>query len=111
MANPTATFETSLGSFTTELYLDKMPKTAGNFIELCKSGFYDGLHFHRVINSFMLQFGCPNSKDPSSPLHGSFEWDVTKASAAHWIEQARRLITSILVLQRTEKTFPASASP
>jgi len=57
MANPTATFETSLGSFTAELYVDKMPITASNFVKLAKSGFYDGLHFHRVIKDFMVQFG------------------------------------------------------
>ena len=71
MANPTATFETSEGSFTAELYLDNMPITAGNFIQLAKDGFYNGLHFHRVIPSFMLQFGCPHSKDPSSPRAGT----------------------------------------
>ena len=71
MANPTATFDTSLGSFTAEIYLDKMPITAGNFIKLAQSGFYDGLHFHRVIPSFMLQFGCPFSKDPNSPRAGT----------------------------------------
>jgi len=71
MANPTATFETTLGNFTVELFLDQMPITAGNFLELAKSGFYDGLHFHRVINNFMIQFGCPHSKDPSSPRAGT----------------------------------------
>ena len=71
MANPTATFQTSLGSFKAELYLDKMPGTAGNFIKLAKSGFYDGLHFHRVIPSFMVQFGCPHSRDPKSRLAGT----------------------------------------
>jgi cyclophilin family peptidyl-prolyl cis-trans isomerase len=71
MANPTATFETSLGTFTVELYLDKMPVTAGNFLQLAKSGFYDGLHFHRVIKNFMVQFGCPYSKDPKSPRAGT----------------------------------------
>lgn len=71
MANPTATFETSLGNFTVELYLDKMPVTAGNFLQLAKSGFYDGLHFHRVIKNFMVQFGCPHSKDPKSPRAGT----------------------------------------
>lgn len=71
MANPTATLETSLGTFTVELFVDKMPLTAGNFIKLAKSGFYDGLHFHRVINNFMLQFGCPHSKDPNSSRAGT----------------------------------------
>jgi cyclophilin family peptidyl-prolyl cis-trans isomerase len=71
MANPTATFETSLGSFTAEIYLDKMPVTAKNFLDLAKAGFYDGLHFHRVIKGFMIQFGCPNSKDPNSPRAGT----------------------------------------
>ncbi len=71
MSNPTATCETSLGSFTVELFTDQMPITAGNFVELAKSGFYDGLHFHRVIRGFMCQFGCPHSKDPSSPRAGT----------------------------------------
>jgi cyclophilin family peptidyl-prolyl cis-trans isomerase len=71
MTNPIATFETSLGNFTVELFLDQMPVTAGNFVKLAKSGFYDGLHFHRVIKNFMIQFGCPHSKDPSSPRAGT----------------------------------------
>ena len=71
MANPTATFETSLGSFTAEIYSDVMPITAGNFIRLAKEGFYNGLHFHRVIPNFMIQFGCPNSKDPQSRRAGT----------------------------------------
>jgi len=71
MANPTATFETSLGTFTAEIFQDQMPVTAGNFLKLAKSGFYDGLHFHRVINEFMIQFGCEFSKDPASPRAGT----------------------------------------
>ncbi len=71
MPNPTAVLETSLGTITVELYSDKMPLTAGNFLKLAKSGFYDGLHFHRVIDSFMLQFGCPHSRDPHSPSAGT----------------------------------------
>jgi cyclophilin family peptidyl-prolyl cis-trans isomerase len=80
MANPTATFETSMGTFSAEIYLDKMPTTSKNFLDLSKSGFYDGLHFHRVINNFMLQFGCPHSKDPKAanagtggPPHGTIQ--------------------------------------
>jgi cyclophilin family peptidyl-prolyl cis-trans isomerase len=80
MPNPTATFDTTLGSFTAEIYLDKMPITAKNFLDLAKSGFYNGLHFHRVIDEFMIQFGCPHSKDPNSsragtggPPHGTIQ--------------------------------------
>jgi len=71
MANPTATCETSLGTFKVELFTDKMPVTAGNFVKLAKEGFYNGLHFHRVINNFMVQFGCPHSRDPKSPRAGT----------------------------------------
>jgi cyclophilin family peptidyl-prolyl cis-trans isomerase len=71
MANPTATLDTSMGKIKVELFADKMPLTAGNFVKLAKSGFYDGLHFHRVIKNFMLQFGCPHSRDPQSPRAGT----------------------------------------
>ena len=83
MANPTATFETSLGSFSAEIYLDKMPKSAGNFIALAKQGFYDGLHFHRVINNFMIQFGCEFSKDPKSPSCGTGDSPLGKIEDEH----------------------------
>lgn len=71
MANPTATLQTSLGDIEIELFVDKMPITAGNFVKLAKEGFYNGLHFHRVINNFMIQFGCPHSRDPKSPRAGT----------------------------------------
>ena len=71
MANPTALCETSLGNFRIELFVDKMPLTANNFLNLARSGFYDGLHFHRVIKGFMAQFGCPHSRDPNSRRAGT----------------------------------------
>lgn len=55
-----------MGTFKVTLYADAMPITCGNFIDLAKSGFYDGIHFHRVIPGFMNQFGCPHAKDPTS---------------------------------------------
>mmetsp|Transcript_15835 Transcript_15835/g.53356 ORF Transcript_15835/g.53356 Transcript_15835/m.53356 type:complete len:215 (-) Transcript_15835:52-696(-) len=70
-ANPIARFKTSKGDFDVELFADKLPITAGNFADLAKTGFYDGLTFHRVIKSFMCQFGCPNSKDPNSSIAGT----------------------------------------
>ena len=48
-----ATFTTSLGTFKAELYAEQMPITVGNFADLANSGFYDGIHFHRVIPGFM----------------------------------------------------------
>ncbi len=71
MANPIAVFDTSEGTFKAEIFKAEMPITAANFIELANSGFYNGLHFHRVIPNFMLQFGCPHSKDPNSPRAGT----------------------------------------
>ena len=53
MPNPVATFETTMGTIKCEIYLDKMPITASNFIDLAKTGFYNGLHFHRVIPSVL----------------------------------------------------------
>lgn len=69
--NPTAVFETSMGTFKAEIYLDRVPLTASNFIDLAQSGFYNGIHFHRVIPAFMCQFGCPNAKDPKSNKAGT----------------------------------------
>ena len=63
--NPTALCETSAGSFTVELFVDQMPITASNWIDLAERGFYNGVHFHRVIPHFMAQFGCPNARDLS----------------------------------------------
>ena len=71
MGNPVAVFDTTKGTFKVEVFLDKMPVTAQNFIDLSNGGFYNGLHFHRVIPNFMIQFGCPHSSDPSSPRCGT----------------------------------------
>jgi len=71
VANPVARFKTSKGSFDVELFMDQLPITSSNFVDLAKSGYYDGLTFHRVIQGFMCQFGCPYSKDPTSPRAGT----------------------------------------
>lgn len=68
--NPRAVFKTSMGEIEVELFMDKAPITVSNFIDLAKSGFYNGLHFHRVIPNFMVQFGCPFSVDPDGKSVG-----------------------------------------
>lgn len=50
---------TNKGDINLCLFAQKTPKTVCNFLELSKSGYYDGLSFHRVINDFMIQGGCP----------------------------------------------------
>merc|ERR1711862_982677 len=52
-------------------YLDKCPITASNFIALAQEGYYNGIHFHRVIPNFMAQFGCPHAKDAGSSRAGT----------------------------------------
>jgi len=55
----TAVIETSMGKIKVELYESEAPVTVENFISLAKSGFYDGLTFHRVIKGFVIQGGDP----------------------------------------------------
>ncbi len=67
MGNRIARFETSKGTFDIELFEDKAPKTTGNFITLVEKGFYNGLIFHRVIDGFMIQGGCPKGNGTGGP--------------------------------------------
>lgn len=63
----TATFQTSKGTITIELFDDKVPKTVENFTKLAGEGFYNGLKFHRVIPDFMVQGGCPQGTGTGGP--------------------------------------------
>ena len=67
MANPTVTMKTNHGTIEAEMFADVAPKTAGNFIELAKKGFYDGVVFHRVIDGFMIQGGDPTGTGRGGP--------------------------------------------
>ncbi len=58
-ANPIATLETSKGNIKIELRADLAPKAVENFVTHSKSGYYNGLIFHRVIKDFMIQGGDP----------------------------------------------------
>lgn len=76
MKNPVVTFEmTDGGIIRAELYPQIAPNSVNNFISLIKKGFYDGLIFHRVINGFMIQGGCPDGNgmgDPGYSIKGEF---------------------------------------
>ena len=63
----TATIKTNRGDIRLKLHDDKAPKTVANFEKLAKDGFYDGLAFHRVIENFMIQTGCPKGTGTGGP--------------------------------------------
>lgn len=65
--NRTATFDTTEGSFSIELFEDKAPVTTKNFIDLVEKGFYNGVIFHRVIDGFMIQGGDPTGTGRGGP--------------------------------------------
>ena len=76
-----ATFETDRGPIRIQLEPEKAPLTVANFANLAKRGFYDGLNFHRVINDFMVQGGCPQGSGTGGPGY-RFE-DETKNGLGH----------------------------
>jgi peptidyl-prolyl cis-trans isomerase B (cyclophilin B) len=62
-----AEITTRKGVIRLELFVDRTPKTCGNFEKLAREGFYDGLTFHRVIADFMIQGGCPRGTGTCGP--------------------------------------------
>lgn len=62
------TLNTNKGAITIELFTDIMPITTANFLKLARSGFYDGVKFHRVIDGFMIQGGDPLTKDDTQKV-------------------------------------------
>jgi len=67
MSNKIAVFNTNMGEFKVELFNDKAPITTENFMKLVNKGFYNGLVFHRIIDGFMIQGGCPEGTGRGGP--------------------------------------------
>lgn len=75
--NEVATIKTSKGDIKVKLAGNDAPIHVGNFVELAQKGFYDNLKFHRYVPGFVIQGGCPNTRDHSgeevaanNPAHG-----------------------------------------
>ena len=62
-----AIIDTIKGKMEVEFYENDAPKTVQNFVDLSKSGFYNGLTFHRVIPDFVIQGGCPQGTGVGGP--------------------------------------------
>jgi peptidyl-prolyl cis-trans isomerase B (cyclophilin B) len=67
--HPIALIQTNRGEIKFELYQDVAPLTVLNFIDLARSGFYDGLTFHRVVPNFVVQGGCPRGDGWGGPAY------------------------------------------
>ena len=62
-----AEIKTNKGTMKVMFYEEDAPNTVANFVKLSKSGFYDGLTFHRVIPDFVIQGGCPRGDGTGGP--------------------------------------------
>ena len=97
MVNRIAVFETNLGNFSVELFEDETPITTENFIDLAEKGFYDGVIFHRGIDGFMIQGGCPNGTGMGGPgycIKGEF--------AANGVQNDLRHTRGVLSMARAQ---------
>ena len=87
MSNPIVTIEMENGDIMkAELYPEIAPNTVNNFISLIQKGYYDGLIFHRVINGFMIQGGCPDGTGMGGPgydIKGEFSQNGFKNDLKH----------------------------
>ena len=87
LANPIVTITMENGDvIKAELYPDIAPNTVNNFISLVKKGFYNGLNFHRIINGFMNQGGCPEGTGMGGPnysIKGEFSQNGFKNDLKH----------------------------
>ncbi len=82
MSNIQASLDTSKGQIRITLFAEQAPVTVANFVNLCRRGFYDGLKFHRVIDNFMIQGGCPlgtGTGDPGYKFEDEFVTDLRHA--------------------------------
>ncbi|KUG07577.1 peptidylprolyl isomerase [Solirubrum puertoriconensis] len=67
----TAEIHTNKGVMKVEFFEQDAPNTVKNFTDLAKQGFYDGLKFHRVIPNFVIQGGCPNTREGAKGAPGT----------------------------------------
>ena len=105
--NPIVLMETEKGPIEIELFMDKAPITAGNFIDLVERKFYNGLTFHRIIAGFVIQGGCPKGNGT-----GNFIDPETKEARYikhEWSKELSHNKAGILAMARTADPNSASS--
>lgn len=99
MKNPVITFEMEDGSLIkAELYPEIAPNTVNNFISLVNKEFYNGLIFHRVINGFMLQGGCPDGNGTGGPGY-SIKGEFSKNGFTNELKHAEGILSMARAMQ------------
>lgn len=66
-----ALIKTNKGEMRATFYGDDAPNTVANFVKLAKDGYYNGLKWHRVIPDFVIQGGCPNTREGATGMPGT----------------------------------------
>lgn len=99
-ADPQVELRTSAGTIAIELYPDKAPKTVDNFLQYVKSGFYDGLLFHRVIPGFMIQGGG---------FTADFKEKATRAPVRNEAENGLKNTVGTIAMARTSDPHSATS--
>ena len=117
----TATIKTAKGDMTVEFFDTDAPLTVANFCKLAKSGFYDGLTFHRVLPNFVIQGGCPKGTGTGDPAIKSsakrlVATSATIAACFPWPTRARTpadhsssCVTAVKAPRTLTVSTPASA--
>lgn len=75
---PRATFETTMGTFTADLFVDQAPHTVANFLAYARDGFYGGTVFHRVIKGFVIQGGGFTEQMKQKPTKAPIKLEIAK---------------------------------
>ena len=92
------------GVMTFKLYPDKAPETVDNFVSLAKSGFYDGLTFHRIISGFMIQGG-----DPEGTGFGGSEQTIKGEFSANGVNNDLKHVRGVISMARSQDPNSASS--
>lgn len=88
-----------------ELYPDIAPQSVYNFVSLARAGFYDGLTFHRIMEGFMIQGGCPNGDGTGGPGYG-----ITGEFVANGIKNNLLHERGVISMARTENNYNSAGS-